>query len=85
MGEVERVFDAEALEPVLEAYAEEQRRAVLEGRVTVGMDAAAVEMAWGAPARRAIALREGNRDEVWTYADGQQVAFAGGKVIRVGE
>ena len=66
---------------LFEALPNEQRQAVMQGRVLEGMTPDAVYLAWGQPDRVTRGSRNGAAFELWQYTDLQPVyrsGFSGG-------
>jgi hypothetical protein len=84
MAELERYLSNTDLSELFSSWSDTVRDAVKSKMAIADMPAEALEMAWGYPERKKIALEETGRSETWIYADGKKTAvLIDGRVNRL--
>lgn len=74
VSEIDRQLSRDDVRGQLEAFGDSVKAAILEKKAVVEMPADALEMAWGPPERKQLALDGTVRVETWTWADGKRLA-----------
>lgn len=84
MSDLERYLVANDPAKRLESFSDAVREGIKTKTAIIDMPSEALEMAWGPPERKVIALEAEKKRETWFWADGQRVAvLLDGRVVEL--
>lgn len=84
MSEVDRYLTRDDPTKRVESFSDSAREGITTKTAVIDMPSEALEMAWGPPERKVIALEGDKKRETWSWAEGQRTAtLLDGRVVEL--